>query len=497
MANTLYYGVSTTKSNERTKVVELVNVVDFDEESLKAGDLLVVHFSNGNTCGKPHLCLMLRDNQVNNSTSTDEGKPIKYRGNVLSYPEIWRDSETVAFSYTQVNTVPKSFYWEILDDGKATNINYGLVKIDDPEDSNSAISYGALVELFSDNKSGYGLTYNRAEESYTLVAGNLALTKSGEPIGSSIPIFIPPIPTKLSELENDEGFITNHPEENIYFSPGHGIGIREDNTDLSPLVFIPKDTGSEHNTYLQAPNNLILRGAASKLVVLGSEGYSSNVKVRGNLEVVANTSGGAAGNLTVAGASTLSGSLTVSGLSTFNGSATFASGQTVTLGGTTNATGTLSIADSNLYIKHTKNGQTTSLRLNPHILYFLDDTNFLSIDRCYSKNLRYPANSAYPSINPNNDSRADSQRTIKDGNSKSVLLVEIPEKANYKIIAVVGFNVNDVTGNTDVATKMNIMQVRKYVDNNKSYVRCQMRNLHTSENNVYMEFQILYQKITI
>ena len=136
MAKHVYYGICTTAAGTTPKVVLLQG-----EQSIPTivkGDLLTVHFTNGNTVAAPTITLTLPS--ISTNTSNNTGMSIKMRGaepisgavNEWDCVNAWEAGENKQFVAELLNdngdaNSTQVSYWGMLDGGNATDELYGDV----------------------------------------------------------------------------------------------------------------------------------------------------------------------------------------------------------------------------------------------------------------------------------------------------------------------------------------------------------------------------------
>ena len=212
MASTVYYGTSSTNSGDAVKQV-VVNGLSssYTKESdfLNPGDVLMVYFSQPNTSATPYL--KLYKGSVSNETgiSTDDGNRIQIQSGLNDLSGAWAAGQGCAFIYAELGGV---YYWQLIDDGIATDSVYGRVKIINSligNINNDAVaSAGAIKTLFG-TKTPAHLAYQPNGEVGTETVGTLSLlgendTPLGQPVVIKVPAYLNPdtFRTNTQELIN-------------------------------------------------------------------------------------------------------------------------------------------------------------------------------------------------------------------------------------------------------------------------------------------------------
>ena len=457
MASTVYYGKSTTAAHIQEKVV-ILNEASFSNNTLKSGDLLVVLFTQENTVAGPTLVLHIQDVNQNTSISVDTGKPIYDSVGAAVGNKAWNAGETVIFTYTALaveSQVPGENYgWFMLNKSLATSSNYGSVTIGNSEDNNSAVTFGQLEDIL-DAREGDTLDYVGASPEQTNIVGTLYLLKNREPI-SQVTITIPNFLT-----ESDLPTMPSIPTSTSAFTNDGSISLRK--------PYLQKDQNIEVGTI--TASGLLIDDGLSQIARLTT---TSHATIGGNLTV--------SGDTTLANVN-MSGNVTIAG------------------GLTSDSNGIYIASNKKLQVPYNKliisygSGDTKNIKQYIQMLMDGEDSiDTFSLYRVYSKNLVYGAGSAKPKSTKTLDVNgiSSSPTTYSD----TVVKVELPVRSGYKVIAVVGYNITEESRYADSSAPslMNVYQCRHELDGGKHYARCQMRNMSTSDNTIYISFQILYQK---
>ena len=241
VASNVYYGICTTAGDTQNKQVQLVNVSsELEGFHLQKGDFLSVYFVNKNEANGVTLTLFIGDinQEYNSNTSIDESG---FNTSTIGVaPGAWTDGEVVIFSYTHngsvVENADNNYYWEMVGKPIATSDTYGDVILDgdDPATAASQNKVNALIdargvkELAYEDVSAGGTTIGRLRLNTRYSNDNIS---SQEP---PIVIKIPNIPTKISELKNDAGYIINETENNLTFTGGSKqIKVRNNGSDTT------------------------------------------------------------------------------------------------------------------------------------------------------------------------------------------------------------------------------------------------------------------------
>ena len=270
MANKIYYGVCTTASATAIKQVKLVDA-SFNASSLQKGDILSVYFAYKNTATNVSLALYINDVQQETNTSDANGNLVYNTGLVQVKSGAWTDGEVVNFSYTHNGTITENpdnvYYWEMVGKPVATKTTYGDVTLDGDDDS--AASLGKVKQLLS-TRTGAALSYDNLVSNGTPI-GNLHLQTSdaeGEPITKTINLFTttPVIPTKISDLQNDSGFLTNPLKVTV---------------DGQKKTIIDLHNSNQDTVINSIGGGILLRPAQQ--VVIGTTQNNKNLTVNGNV----------------------------------------------------------------------------------------------------------------------------------------------------------------------------------------------------------------------
>lgn len=175
MAN-LFYGVCSTDAGEPEKTVTLL-----EENTIQAGDSLVVYFANGNTHSSPSLSIAYATEETTGETestalTTDSGVTIKSLNVESNLDYMWQNGEAVIFTLIEqkVNSgLDSSFasdsegqtttndiqYWMLNRGIQAKTDYYGLARLWKPSvDNNSTLS--SLLSSNVENWNEYNLSNN-------------------------------------------------------------------------------------------------------------------------------------------------------------------------------------------------------------------------------------------------------------------------------------------------------------------------------------------------
>ena len=291
MASNIYYGICTTAGNEQNKQVRLANVSSESEGlHLQKGDILSVYFVHKNEANGVTLTLSIGDinQEYNTSVSVDESG---FNTSIIGVaPGAWTDGEVVNFSYTHngsvVENADNSYYWEMVGKPIATSDTYGDVILDGQNLATAASQN--RVNALIDARGVKRLTYISAVD-VTQTIGTLRLD-TDYPNGSSdegtpITIAIPSIPTVLSQLQNDAGYVINETENNLTFTgDSKQIKVRNNGSDTTIIDLCdssnePPDTiiNSLGNINLNPTNQVNITLPANKqLNVSGGNGIACN-----------------------------------------------------------------------------------------------------------------------------------------------------------------------------------------------------------------------------
>lgn len=213
MANSIYYGSSTTSANTAVKQVIIQGLSEDirDESFLQVGDMLIVYFSFDNLTTAPSIKLFNGDSEHEISTDSDTGKFIKLQAADSNATGAWSAGETCTFTFTF--GASGTYYWSLNGSAKGTSTSYGKVKLSDnlnptEEELDSAITLGAAIQLFN-SKMGNSLSYvpgiPQSAENITLGTLSLVDDDSSTDI-STVAIQMPPLQelqTYTSELYNN------------------------------------------------------------------------------------------------------------------------------------------------------------------------------------------------------------------------------------------------------------------------------------------------------
>lgn len=309
VASNIYYGICTTAGNEQNKRVRLANVSSESEGlHLQKGDILSVYFVHKNEANGVTLTLSIGDinQEYNTSVSVDESG---FNTSIIGVaPGAWTDGEVVNFSYTHngsvVENADNSYYWEMVGKPIATSNTYGDVILDG-SDLATAASQNKVNALI-DARGVKELAYEDVAVGSTII-GHLRLdTHYSDRIEYQDPpidITIPNIPTKISDLPNDAGYITNEIGTNLTFT-GDSKQIKINNNGGTTIIDLcdssnnPPDVAinSLHDINLNPTNQVNITLPANKqLNVSGGNGIACNKLNSADLfvdDITAHTSAG-------------------------------------------------------------------------------------------------------------------------------------------------------------------------------------------------------------
>ena len=285
MASTVYYGTSITGENVPQKVVK-IKQADFNPNNLQPGDILSVYFAHRNSAENPSLIYTIGDSEQEISATGDsKGDSIKNTNQNGALPGAWTDGEVVNFSYTADSDITQgsnnTTYWEMVAKGIATDETYGVVKIDDGDES--AISVGAAKDLIN-NVTAPEIIYHSTIENgqeigffeviYTYPDGTVEKTDTS--------IYVPPIPTNISYFKNDVGYITNLITTDVTFNGADSDGSKKIQIDDGEGAITIIDLDNYNNgvdIYSQENINLLPTGQ----VVIGTQGDNKDLTVYGDI----------------------------------------------------------------------------------------------------------------------------------------------------------------------------------------------------------------------
>lgn len=285
MASTVYYGTSITGENVPQKVVK-IKQADFNPNNLQPGDILSVYFAHRNSVENPSLVYTIGDSEQEISAAGgSNGDSIKNTNQNGALPGAWTDGEVVNFSYTADSDITQgsnnTTYWEMVAKGIATDETYGVVKIDDGDES--AISVGAAKDLIN-NVTAPEIIYHSTIENgqeigfleviYTYPDGTVEKTDTS--------IYVPPIPTNISYFKNDVGYITNLITTDVTFNGANSDGSKKIQIDDGEGAITIIDLDNYNNgvdIYSQENINLLPTGQ----VVIGTQGDNKDLTVYGDI----------------------------------------------------------------------------------------------------------------------------------------------------------------------------------------------------------------------
>ena len=259
MANSVYYGTCTTAAAEKLKIVT-IKLTSAEKASIsdtykngdyltatsaffKTGDLLTVHFTYSNTNTAPQLVIKIGDSSAEVTDVSSYGRSILYKTEAAAGSGSWDAGETITFTHI-LSADGKQTHWDINEGGRATSTVYGVTKLESfgIDDTSGAISLNKaknLIELAT----GGSLSYTPKVASGTEL-GTLTLTSliGGEEKKTNIQLFAPSNAgfatqtwvtnkgyTTLNAVQtwvNQQGFLKTLPQNTMYPYNGTPYGIR-------------------------------------------------------------------------------------------------------------------------------------------------------------------------------------------------------------------------------------------------------------------------------
>lgn len=285
MASTVYYGTSITGENVPQKVVK-IKQADFNPNNLQPGDILSVYFAHRNSADSPTLVYTIGDSNEEISINSHGGDEIKNTGTLSAEPGAWTDGEVVNFSYTTDSDITQNSnnttYWEMVAKGIATDETYGVVKIDDGDES--AISVGAAKDLINNLTAPQIIYHSTIENGEEIGFIEVVYTyPDGETETIDTTVYIPPIPNDTADLEyNGAGYITNLITTDITFNGADSDGskkIQIDDGDGAITIIDLDNYNNGVDIYSQENINLLPTGQ----VVIGTQGDNKNLTVYGDI----------------------------------------------------------------------------------------------------------------------------------------------------------------------------------------------------------------------
>lgn len=286
MASTVYYGTSITGENVPQKVVK-IKQADFNPNNLQPGDILSVYFAHRNSAENPSLVYTIGDSEQEISATGDsKGDSIKNTNQNGALPGAWTDGEVVNFSYTADSDITQGLnnttYWEMVAKGVATDETYGVVKIDDGDES--AMSVGAVKDMLKslivptviyhstipvENEIGY----------ISVIYHNI----DGTDEEVKTYVYIPHIPNDTGDLEfNSAGYLTNLITTDVTFNGADSDGskkIKIDDGDGAITIIDLDNYNNGVDIYSQENINLLPTGQ----VIIGTQGDNKNLTVYGDI----------------------------------------------------------------------------------------------------------------------------------------------------------------------------------------------------------------------
>lgn len=194
-SKTIFYGTSDTKATEQTKIITTSS--DF---TLTEGTVLIVKF----TFGQQYYSSSGIKLQINSNSAILVG----YKTNAYSTTSyIWEPGEVVAFIYDGT-------YFTMIEGGHASTQYYGVTRLSNSTSSTS----DSMAATPSAVKQAYDLANSKANVS--------------------------DIPTKVSDLTNDSGFLTEHQSLANYLQKSNTNGL------------VKNDGTIDTNTYLTEHQSL-------------------------------------------------------------------------------------------------------------------------------------------------------------------------------------------------------------------------------------------------
>lgn len=342
VASNVYYGICTTAGDTQNKQVQLVNVSsELEGFHLQKGDILSVYFVNRNKANSVTLTLFIGDinQEYNSNTSVDESG---FNTSTIGVaPGAWTDGEVVIFSYTHngsvVENADNNYYWEMVGKPIATSSTYGDVILDG-NDPATAASQNKVEELI-DARGVKHLTYISAAD-VTQTIGTLRLDtdypNGPSDEGTPITIAIPSIPTVLSQLRNDAGYVIDETENNLTFiGDSKQIKVRNNGEDIT-IIDLYDSSNNPPDVAINSLNDINLNPTGNvnitlpenkQLNVLDGNGIACNKLNSADLFVDDITAHTSAGTITFHSPVNLPNGLSANGLQ-------LTSDSNVTIGGT-------------------------------------------------------------------------------------------------------------------------------------------------------------------
>lgn len=285
MASTVYYGTSITGENVPQKVVK-IKQADFNPNNLQPGDILSVYFAHRNSVENPSLVYTIGDSEQEiSATGSSDGDSIKNTNQNGALPGAWTDGEVVNFSYTADSDITQgsnnTTYWEMVAKGIATDETYGVVKIDDGDES--AISVGAVKDMLESLTAPtviYHSLFEDGEKIGTIEVTYYHIDGTSETVETDV--LIPPIPTNISYFYNDVGYITNLITTDVTFNGANSDGskkIQIDDGDGAITIIDLDNYNNGVDIYSQENINLLPTGQ----VVIGTQGDNKDLTVYGDI----------------------------------------------------------------------------------------------------------------------------------------------------------------------------------------------------------------------
>ena len=285
MASTVYYGTSITGENVPQKVVK-IKQADFNPNNLQPGDILSVYFAHRNSATNPTLIYTIGDSNEEISISGQGGDLIYNTSQRNALSGAWTDGEVVNFSYTADSDITQGLnnttYWEMVAKGVATDETYGVVKIDDGDES--AISVGAakdMIESLTAPTIIYHSTIPAEDEIGYIQVTYHEIDGTDEEVKTYV--YIPHIPNDTGDLEfNSAGYLTNLITTDVTFNGADSDGSKKIKIDDGNGAITIIDLDNYNNgvdIYSQENINLLPTGQ----VVIGTQGSNKNLTVYGNI----------------------------------------------------------------------------------------------------------------------------------------------------------------------------------------------------------------------
>ena len=286
MASTVYYGTSITGENVPQKVVK-IKQADFNPNNLQPGDILSVYFAHRNSAENPSLVYTIGDSEQEISATGDsKGDSIKNTNQNGALPGAWTDGEVVNFSYTADSDITQGLnnttYWEMVAKGVATDETYGVVKIDDGDES--AISVGAVKDMLKSLTAPTVIYHSTIpvenEIGYISVIYH-NIDGTDEEVKTYV--YIPHIPNDTGDLEfNSAGYLTNLITTDVTFNGADSDGskkIKIDDGDGAITIIDLDNYNNGVDIYSQENINLLPTGQ----VIIGTQGDNKNLTVYGDI----------------------------------------------------------------------------------------------------------------------------------------------------------------------------------------------------------------------